>query len=1149
MTAYGGCSTACSRTDFVKQVRRLRVCRVSASCVLAAAAALLVMGGLHRAKAGEYPLFGTQVEAAPGAVVINEVAWAGTSASYADEWIELHNNTDGVISLEDWILEAADGTPRIHLSGTISAHGYYLLESPNDGTLADITADQTFTGALDDLGETLALRTQVGSLIDSANLDGGPWPAGAETPLYLAMERRRPHDIEADENWCSNDGITRNGQDRDGAPINGTPGARSSCYQSPVADEADILALKVGPDSVSPGATITYWITVSNRGYASAASVRVTDTLPLSVSFQSQSSSFPCTHTAGRLVWEMGEMAPSTRHTVAVTGRLSHSAAGVLTNRITATTATTEEHCSDNTSSWTTAVLSSSAPQVLISAILYDGYQIYDGDEAVEIWNVGTEAIDVTGWRVCDSEADGSCAILPAATLEENERIWLTWHAVSFTLSFGFKPGFESVETDPTVPQMLGAWPWFSNDGDEVVLKDGSGQMVDLVVYESGQSAGAGWDGPTVKPLALCGAEGQILYRKLDPDTGIPVQDTDTCASWAQDENDPIDGRRARYPGWDLHEFFFPQVSTRTSWVTMAVAPDGALGLVTQTIASAHESVFLEGYTIDSSEIAAAISNRLRAGVMVTALLEGTPAWWAAHDREKELWIAQQIDNHPNGHVLFLAGARPRYKFQHAKCILIDGRRLIVSTENLGARGMPADDKRNGTRGHRGFVAVTNDPQAIQRFEADFSRDLDIAHHTDIVPYGTPPFVLNDPTYLPLPQPDWTTYTAAYSSAWAASASSVTVIQSPENSLHVTGGLLGLINRTAAGDIVHVMQLSEPYTWTEGIGSPGLNPRMQAVVAAARDRGVTVRLLLDDYYDSERTNETTCDVLNTIARREGLSLECRLTNVTGLGMHAKAFLFAVGSQRWVHLGSINGSATASKLNREIALQFHSPELHDRLVRVFDHDWHLSHPPFSHRVYLPIVLRAHAPPADYPVISEVFINPDGLDETAEWVELYNPGQTVDVGGWILGDALSAGDYGDGRYTLPVGTTLLHGQVIVCASCASDFAQRFGRNPEFEISDCSPSVPDMTPAGGWDGFGVMLGNREDEVLLWNSRTGRLVDAVAWGGAPRAGVQPFKDFEPPFPSGASLKRYPPHQDRDDCSADFYVSFSPSPGLVAGS
>lgn len=26
-------------------------------------------------------------------VVINEVAWMGTSYSYTDEWIELHNNT------------------------------------------------------------------------------------------------------------------------------------------------------------------------------------------------------------------------------------------------------------------------------------------------------------------------------------------------------------------------------------------------------------------------------------------------------------------------------------------------------------------------------------------------------------------------------------------------------------------------------------------------------------------------------------------------------------------------------------------------------------------------------------------------------------------------------------------------------------------------------------------------------------------------------------------------------------------------------------------------------------------------------------------------------------------------------------------------
>ncbi|MCX7855944.1 MAG: hypothetical protein N2556_08240, partial [Anaerolineae bacterium] len=81
-----------------------------------------------------------------------------------------------------------------------------------------------------------------------------------------------------------------------------------------------------------------------------------------------------------------------------------------------------------------------------------------------------------------------------------------------------------------------------------------------------------------------------------------------------------------------------------------------------------------------------------------------------------------------------------------------------------------------------------------------------------------------------------------------------------------------------------------------------------------------------------------------------------------------------------------------------------------------------------------------------------------------------------------------------------------------------------------------------------FGLALGNAQDEVLLLRP-DGTLVDSVAWGGGPRAGVIPFPmDPEDTFPWGASLKRYPPNSDRNDCSRDFYISWNPSPGRVTG-
>jgi len=156
--------------------------------------------------------------------------------------------------------------------------------------------------------------------------------------------------------------------------------------------------------------------------------------------------------------------------------------------------------------------------------------------------------------------------------------------------------------------------------------------------------------------------------------------------------------------------------------------------------------------------------------------------------------------------------------------------------------------------------------------------------------------------------------------------------------------------------------------------------------------------------------------------------------------------------------------------------------------------------------------------------------------------------VSLAGWTIGGAINVGDYGDGRYAFPAGAQLLRGQVVVVAACATNFASAYGFNPTYEWTNCDPLVPDLTPVGSWAGFGLALGNAQDEVLLLKP-DGALADSVAWGGEPRAGVIPFPlDPGDTFPWSASLKRYPPTSDRNDCSREFYVSWSPSPGRVSG-
>lgn len=61
-------------------------------------------------------------------VLINEVAWMGTTHSANDEWIELFNTTEHTIHLDGWVLKSDDETPGIKLTGNIRSNDYYLLE-------------------------------------------------------------------------------------------------------------------------------------------------------------------------------------------------------------------------------------------------------------------------------------------------------------------------------------------------------------------------------------------------------------------------------------------------------------------------------------------------------------------------------------------------------------------------------------------------------------------------------------------------------------------------------------------------------------------------------------------------------------------------------------------------------------------------------------------------------------------------------------------------------------------------------------------------------------------------------------------------------------------------------------------------------------
>lgn len=182
-------------------------------------------------------------------IVISEVAWAGTTADPAHEWIELRNLSDDRVDLEGWTLRWREKQPEtredklwraICLEGIMESgavkegtRGYFLLERSIDDVVEDIPADLIYADRLPcglllelpDAGAVIELVDPYGCIADTANVDypeRDGWAAGNRI-VFATMERTDPNGPDVDRNWHTNNGLFVRGLDASGNPVVGTP--------------------------------------------------------------------------------------------------------------------------------------------------------------------------------------------------------------------------------------------------------------------------------------------------------------------------------------------------------------------------------------------------------------------------------------------------------------------------------------------------------------------------------------------------------------------------------------------------------------------------------------------------------------------------------------------------------------------------------------------------------------------------------------------------------------------------------------------------------------------------------------------------------------------------------------------------------------
>lgn len=300
-------------------------------------------------------------------VIINEVMWDGV------EYVELFSTRDERVSLEGWSLQHQRPGKNVETLLTFSsdhsveAEGYFLIEKQEAATSVEGNFVSSKLSLLNS-GEALTLVNAQGHIIDTANWLG-EWFAGKNTENGMAMERAADaFDGSKKESWQTS---AASGGGRDG-----TPGAANSEGQKNTPPQSALM----WEGDLEIGSLLTF----------------------------SAEDSFDAEGDTLSYTWDFGDGAKGEGVTVGH----AYAKAGVFEARV---------QVSDGKETVEAAlILEIEAPnysdEVVISEFVSDPTGSDALLEFIEVYNGGSEAVNLAGWKLDDSEGGSSPYVFEAGT-------------------------------------------------------------------------------------------------------------------------------------------------------------------------------------------------------------------------------------------------------------------------------------------------------------------------------------------------------------------------------------------------------------------------------------------------------------------------------------------------------------------------------------------------------------------------------------------------------------------------------------------------------------------------------------------------------------------------------------------------------------
>ncbi len=386
--------------------------------------------------------------------------------------------------------------------------------------------------------------------------------------------------------------------------------------------------------------------------------------------------------------------------------------------------------------------------------------------------------------------------------------------------------------------------------------------------------------------------------------------------------------------------------------VTLDVSesPRSNLVLSLRAILSAQKSIVMNAYELTSYDVADALIQKINEGVRVELLQEGQPVGGLvpeAKDIQKKIAKAMEANSGSQLHGYWVMTSetpkgKRRFRYNHAKYIVIDEKGVMVGSENYSPSGQPEPGSTGGTRGWQTFIY---DEQMSRNFLKVFRKDINTSHG-DLVTLYSPK--------IPLPKilgrvADWIESMQNVATrienrfSWMLSdepktldADNVEFLTSPESSMV---GLMAFIE--SAQETLDVELMSFNPMW----GKTGeVSPLFNAIVAAAK-RGVKIRVLVNDSTVFGGDNDPEMKLLamlENVAKENHLPIQAAIADLPKMKVKYIHNKGALADGYKTLISSINWNQNSVENNRETAISVDSRSINEHYQSIFNWDWQASH---------------------------------------------------------------------------------------------------------------------------------------------------------------------------------------------------------------